>query len=179
VQGWKLHVSSTVADAEQVLRAVVLVLAGARCAFKFAGMLELLARMNDAHAPRANSGKFLTVYPAADADVPELARLLDSATTGLAGPAILSDTRYLPESLVHLRFGAFTGVPVLSADGEISVGLLDPDGRVVADRREPRFTPPLRLLARHGRTPRPPAGPRWQKLGARTGRAAPRADLAG
>jgi len=142
VQGWKLHVSSTVADAEQVLRAVVPVLAGARCAFKFARTPELLARMNDAHAPRAKSGKFLTVYPAADADVPELARLLDSATTGLAGPAILSDTRYLPESLVHLRFGAFTGVPVLSADGEISVGLLDPAGRVVADRREPRFTPP-------------------------------------
>jgi len=142
VQGWKLHVSSTVADAEQVLRAVVPVLAGARCAFKFARTLELLARMNDAHAPRTKSGKFLTVYPAADTDVPELARLLDSATAGLAGPAILSDTRYLPESLVHLRFGAFTGVPVLSADGEISVGILDPAGRVVADRREPRFTPP-------------------------------------
>src|SRR3984957_360645 len=142
VQGWKLHVSSTVADAEQVLRAAASVLVEARCAFKFARTAELLGSMNDAHAPRGSSVKFLTVYPAADADVPELARTLDAATKGFTGPAILSDLRYHSESLVHLRFGAFTGVPMLSADGEASVGILDPGGRVVADRREARFTPP-------------------------------------
>jgi hypothetical protein len=142
IQGWKLHVSSTVADAGQVLRAAASVLIAARCAFKFARTAELLAGLNDAHAPRGRSGKFLTVYPAADADVPELARKLDSATKGLAGPVVLSDLRYHPESLVHLRFGAFTGVPMLSADGEVSAGILDPGGRVVADRREPRFSPP-------------------------------------
>jgi hypothetical protein len=142
VQGWKLHVSSTVADAEQVLRAAASVLIAARCAFKIARTAELLASLNDAHAPRGRSGKFLTVYPAADADVPELARKLDTATKGLAGPAILSDFRYHPESLVHLRFGAFTGVPMLSVDGEVSAGILEPGGHAVADRREPRFSPP-------------------------------------
>src|ERR1700683_932900 len=142
VQGWKLHVSSTVADAEQVLRAAASVLIAARCAFKIARTAELLAALNDAHAPRGRSGKFLTVYPAADADVPELARKLDTATKGLAGPAVLSDFRYHPESLVHLRFGAFTGVPVLSVDGEVSTGILDPGGHAVADRREPRVRPP-------------------------------------
>jgi hypothetical protein len=142
VQGWKLHVSSTVADSEQVLRAAASVLIAARCAFKFARTAELLGSLNDAHAPRGRSGKFLTAYPAADADVPELARKLDTATRGLAGPVVLSDLRYHAESLVHLRFGAFSGVPMLSVDGETSVGILDPDGRAVADRREPRFSPP-------------------------------------
>jgi hypothetical protein len=142
IQGWKLHVSSTVADAEQVLLAAASVLIDARCGFKFARTAELLAGMNDAHAPRGRSGKFMTVYPAADADVPELARTLDAATKGLAGPVILSDLRYHSESLVHLRFGAFTGVPMISADGESSAGIVDPDGRVVADRREARFSPP-------------------------------------
>src|ERR1700761_8978893 len=63
VQGWKLHVSSTVADAEQVLRAAASVLIAARCAFKIARSAELLASLNDAHAPRGRSGKFMTVYP--------------------------------------------------------------------------------------------------------------------
>ena len=142
VQGWKLHVSSTVADAGRVLQAVLPVLVAARCAFKFARTPEVLSRMNDAHAARESSGKFLTVYPAADADVPDLARSLDSATEGLAGPAILSDACYRPMSLVHLRYGVFGGVPLLSADGEILAGIRDPDGQVVTDRREPRFTPP-------------------------------------
>ena len=141
-QGWKLHVSATISDAGQVLRAVMPVLSAAGCPFKFAKTLELLARMNAAHAARESSGKFLTVYPVADSDVPDLARMLHSATAGLAGPAILSDARYLPMSLVYLRYGAFTGIPLISADGEISAGIRDPTGRVVTDRREARFAPP-------------------------------------
>jgi serine/threonine protein kinase len=156
VQGWKLHVSSTVADAERVLGAALPVLVAARCAFKFARTPQVLSRMNDAHAAREGSGKFLTVYPAADADLPELASSLDSATEGLDGPAILSDARYRPMSLVHLRYGAFSGVPLLSADGELLAGIRDPAGRVVPDRREPRFTPPP--WARYP-LPSPPAPP--------------------
>jgi hypothetical protein len=156
VQGWKLHVSSTVGDAGRVLEAVLPVLVAARCAFKFARTTRVLSRMNDAHAAREGSGKFLTVYPAADGDLPGLASRLDSVTAGLDGPAILSDACYRPMSLVHLRYGAFSGIPLLSADGEVLAGIRDPAGQVVTDRREPRFTPPS--WARYP-LPSPPAPP--------------------
>ena len=57
-------------------------------------------------------------------------------------PAILSDRRYRPGSIVQYRFGAFRGVPVLTNDGSFEARLAAPDGSLVADPRKPWFTPP-------------------------------------
>ncbi|MER5647113.1 lanthionine synthetase LanC family protein [Streptosporangium sp. NPDC002524] len=141
-QGWKLHVSATMLSAPIVLSRVVRVLAAEGCAFKFPARLgdywELLAP----HCPRGQAGKFVTAYPAGSAEAARLAPLLDEATWGLPGPAILSDHSYRPGGIVHYRYGAFGGHRVLGNDGFYEVRLRTPEGTTIHDERLPRFSPP-------------------------------------
>ena len=65
-QGWKLHVSATLASAKEVLRRAVPVLIDAGTPFKVASTAADLASLNSSHCPRPSSGKFMTVYPPDD-----------------------------------------------------------------------------------------------------------------
>jgi tRNA A-37 threonylcarbamoyl transferase component Bud32 len=142
VQGWKLHVSATIASAPRVLANCASVLVDAGCEFKFARSTHALRELNDTRAPRGMSGKFLTAYPRNEEQLRILATQLDEATHGLDGPRILSDARLRPDSLVHYRYGAFYGVQVLDNDGSYSNRILTPDGALIPDRREAFFSPP-------------------------------------
>uniref|UniRef100_A0AAU2UYM8 Class IV lanthionine synthetase LanL n=1 Tax=Streptomyces sp. NBC_00003 TaxID=2903608 RepID=A0AAU2UYM8_9ACTN len=141
-QGWKLHVSATPLSAPQVLESAARVLVAHGCAFKFAATASIAAEMNAVRASRAQSGKFLTAYPADDEQLRLLARELDDRTRGLAGPAILSDRRYRPGSLVHYRYGCFARPRELNDEGFYEGRLRAPDGTFVADERNPWFAPP-------------------------------------
>lgn len=141
-QGWKLHVAATAASAPAVLARTLPLLLDARTSFKFAAGVDDVVRLNAPNCPRAAAGKFITAYPVDDALLVALAERLHVATAGEDGPAILSDRPYVSGSLVHLRYGAFRGELVLSNDGEYRAMLRGPDGELVEDRREPRFTPP-------------------------------------
>ncbi|THA34581.1 hypothetical protein E6R18_07370 [Streptomyces sp. A1277] len=141
-QGWKLHLSATAASAPAVLAKALDVLLRDESPFKFARSLDQVNALNSRATPRGSSGKFLTVYPRSDADAVRLARELHAATTGLAGPRILSDQPYAPYSLVHYRYGAFTGRQRLSDDGLLIWYIEDPDGNPVEDQRSGRYCPP-------------------------------------
>lgn len=142
LQGWKLHLAATASSAGRVLQRSLPLLLDAGVAFKFASTVEDVVDLNAPNFPRAGSGKFITAYPDDDAQLTELAQRLHAATVGEPAPAILSDRRYRPDSAVHYRYGAFQGATVLSNDGEYQTMLVDPQGELVEDRREPRFTPP-------------------------------------
>ncbi|WP_329426456.1 class IV lanthionine synthetase LanL [Streptomyces sp. NBC_01268] len=141
-QGWKLHVSATAASAPAVLEKALDVLLKDGSAFKFARSLEQVSALNTRATPRGSSGKFITVYPASDADAARLAQDLHTATEGLAGPRILSDQPYAPDSLVHYRYGAFVGRRRLSDEGLMVWYIEDPDGNPVEDKRTGRYEPP-------------------------------------
>lgn len=141
-QGWKLHLSATRSSATTVLHRAVEVLARHGCAFKFASSIEQVSMLNSRHYPRGGAGKFVTVYPDDDQQFATLAAELDKATDGLAGPSILSDRPYRPGSLVHYRYGAFTGRVQLSNDGDYRTMLTRPDGSLVEDRRDAWFSAP-------------------------------------
>ncbi len=141
-QGWKLHLAATRSSATAVLQRSLDVLARHRCAFKFAHSLEQVSLLTSRQYPRAGAGKFLTVYPDDDQQLVRLAEELHQATEGLSGPAILSDRRYRPGSLVHYRYGAFTGRLQLSNDGDYRTVLAGPDGTLVEDRRDAWFGAP-------------------------------------
>jgi class IV lanthipeptide synthase len=141
-QGWKLHLSATVSSAKTVLaRALPLLLDGGS-AFKFAATLTHVAQLNARTTPRGHSGKFITVYPGNDEEAVALAEKLHQVTAGLAGPRILSDRPYGPDSLVHYRYGAFIEERRLSNDGLYTWVIFDPEGNPVEDRRVGQYLPP-------------------------------------
>ncbi|MFE6051372.1 class IV lanthionine synthetase LanL [Kitasatospora sp. NPDC056446] len=141
-QGWKLHLSATPASAPEVLARAGRVLVARGCAFKCAAGPRVTAELTGTRAPRAQSGKFLTAYPADDGQLRLLAAELSEATAGLSGPAILSDRRYRPDSVVHYRYGCFLRSRVLNDEGFYEGRLVAPDGSFHADERNPWFSPP-------------------------------------
>src|ERR687895_737535 len=126
-QGWKLHISATETSASEVLAATLPVLVAERVPFKFAANHKIVRLLNSTHADRASGGKFLTIYPADDAQAVRLAEACHRATEGLAGPVILSDRAYRPGSLVHYRYGGFPGSPAVDRDGLVVHLLKGPD----------------------------------------------------
>ncbi|MBO1418969.1 hypothetical protein J0670_30740, partial [Streptomyces sp. FH025] len=99
-QGWKLHLSAASVVGGEVLAAVARVLATDPCSFKFAAGEERLRELNSRNSDRGSAGKFITVYPADDAQFQRLAAELDRVTAGLPGPVVLSDRPYRPGSRV-------------------------------------------------------------------------------
>ncbi|MEU5646695.1 class IV lanthionine synthetase LanL [Streptomyces milbemycinicus] len=142
-QGWKIHVSATPRSAQVVLTAVCRVLLEHRVAFKFARGLKQLRALLSIRMARGSGGKFITVYPDGPQQCAELLELLHEATEGMNGPAILSDRRYRPGSLVHYRYGGFSGSQqILDVDGSYAFMLVAPDGRWVPDERNAWYSPP-------------------------------------
>ncbi|MFJ1709641.1 class IV lanthionine synthetase LanL [Kitasatospora sp. NPDC088346] len=141
-QGWKLHLSATPLSAAAVLVRAAGVLVAERAFFKFAGTLDRVAELVSGRCDRGSGGKFITVYPDDDDHFRRLAEKLDRATRALPGPAVLSDRRYRPDSLVYYRYGVFGGISRLGNDGSAESMLETPDGRFVRDVRRARFSPP-------------------------------------
>ena len=141
-QGWKLHLSATPLSAPMVLFRAAEVLLAQGCDFKFAKGMAQVEELTSGRYKRSQAGKFVTVYPPDDDQFATVAELLHEATLGLPGPRIPSDRPYAEHSLVHMRFGAIHGVPVLTNDGSFEARLTDPDGRAVKDERSPWFAPP-------------------------------------
>ncbi len=155
-QGWKLHVSATPLSAPHVLSRATPLLVRERCSFKFARTIADVRELVSSRFSRGDSGKFITAYPDDDGQLLRLAAELHAATTGLPGPAILSDRPYSPGSLVHYRYGAFSGCRVLTNDGRYEVRIVAPDGSLVTDRPTPWFNPPSWAAPPRASTQAPP-----------------------
>ncbi len=142
-QGWKLHVSATPLSAPEVLRRVLPLLLEAGVEFKAAQTTRQLGLLNEGQpGTRSQVGKFITVYPRDDEQAVALARALDAATFGLDGPTIPSDRAVRPGSLVHYRYGGFRQRTAISPVGVVMAMLVDPNNRLVPDKREPWFSAP-------------------------------------
>ncbi|MFE3502908.1 class IV lanthionine synthetase LanL [Kitasatospora sp. NPDC059160] len=141
-QGWKLHVSAASVVGGEVLAAVVRALAADPCSFKFAAAEERLRELNSRNSDRGSAGKFITVYPADDAQFQRLAAELDRVTAGLPGPVVLSDRPYRPGSRVHYRYGAFAARAELGNDGEYRSVLRGPGGERAEDVRGGSYRAP-------------------------------------
>lgn len=141
-QGWKVHVSSTVDDAERALDTVWDFCVEHKVAFKFLPTVRLLRIFNGKYMPRESSGKFVAIYPA---DTTELRAVLDGLgplLDGVQGARVLSDLRW-NDGPLHVRYGGFTRRLRTSAAGDRVPAIADPDGVLVPDRRAPVFhTPP-------------------------------------
>ncbi|MDQ4111037.1 MAG: class III lanthionine synthetase LanKC, partial [Actinomycetota bacterium] len=141
-QGWKIHVSAGVDDAEGVLERVWDYCVPRGLAFKFLRNVPVLVMFNSKSAFRGSSGKLATIYPIDEAQLELTLKELDGILAGVRGPYILSDLRYADGPL-FVRYGGFAERYCLSPTGERVLGLTDQDGRLVPDVRGPTFaTPP-------------------------------------
>ncbi len=141
-QGWKIHLSATPRSASDVLAAASRVLLERQIPFKFAHGLRQLRMLLSIRMDRGSGGKFMTVYPPPESFA-GLLEALHEATAGCEGPAILSDRRYRPDSVVHYRYGGFSGHQrVLDTDGSYVPMLVAPDGGWTPDERNAWYSPP-------------------------------------
>ena len=95
---------------------------------------------NAKYAPRRGSGKFITIYPADDAELELVCKELGDLLDGEPGPYILSDLR-IGTGPLYVRYGAFAERYCLSA-GKVVPAIADADGRLVPDTRGPVFAVP-------------------------------------
>ncbi|WP_405593757.1 class III lanthionine synthetase LanKC [Streptomyces sp. NBC_01092] len=140
-QGWKIHVSATLANAERIARIVRDYCVPRAVPFKFVPGPHLLHLRNAKYAGRDSSGKFVTVYPADEEQLHtvlcELGRLLE----GFEGPYILTDLRW-GEGPLYVRYGAFARLFVVDEHGALVPAVRDGAGTLVPDRRAPSFQVP-------------------------------------
>ncbi|HZR49507.1 MAG TPA: class III lanthionine synthetase LanKC [Streptosporangiaceae bacterium] len=141
-QGWKIHISSTVENAEQTLARVIEVVVASRAACKVLADTDWLRLMNSKDADRRSAGKFIVVYPRTTEELRALVVKLADATTGLAGPYVLTDRRFPGSRCVFYRYGEI--IPSATRDrlGVREPLLTDPDGVDHPDERAIPYTLP-------------------------------------
>lgn len=152
-QGWKIHVSACLDNAEDVLERVWDHCVARGISFKFLRSRLMLHMRSAKYAPRGASGKLVTIYPLDDAHCEEICGDLEAALAGQPGPYILSDLR-IGDGPVYVRYGAFARRYCEDENGELVAAFEDGAGRLVPDRRGPVFmipgwVKPPRFLAPH------------------------------
>ncbi|CAL9278106.1 class III lanthionine synthetase LanKC [Streptomyces rochei] len=140
-QGWKIHLSACLDNAESVLARVREYCLDRAVAFKFVPSRYLLHQRNAKYADRSGSGKFVTVYPADDTQFEQVVGELSALLEGEPGPQILSDLR-IGGGPVHVRYGSFTRRNCYDDQGELRPAIADPSGELVPDVRGPVFRVP-------------------------------------
>ncbi|MGY0062280.1 class III lanthionine synthetase LanKC [Streptomyces sp. LZ34] len=150
-QGWKVHVSACLDNAEKSAAKVWDYCVPREIPFKFVPTAHALHLRNSKYAGRGSSGKFATIYPADEAELHTVLRELGELLAGEPGPYILTDLRW-QDGPLYVRYGGFaqrfcvadaddSGAAAGSgaAGGALVPAIEDPSGRLVPDRRDPAF----------------------------------------
>ncbi|MFI7315553.1 class III lanthionine synthetase LanKC [Streptomyces venezuelae] len=140
-QGWKVHVSATLDNADRVASIVWDYCVPRRIPFKFVPGKHLLHLRNSKYAGRDHSGKAVTVYPADEAQLREILDDLGDRLEGTEGPYILTDLRWRQGPL-YVRYGAFTRRMCDNGKGTMVPAIENADGQLVPDPRDPAFKVP-------------------------------------
>ena len=143
-QGWKVHVSAAIESADRASSIAWDYCVSNGIPFKFLRNLNVVLAHNCKYAPRASSGKLVTIYPAVDDDARQLKQVLGELgdlLRGIDGPYILSDLRWRDTPL-FVRFGGYTDRFCHDERGRVQRALARPDGMLVPDRRLPVFQVP-------------------------------------
>lgn len=136
-QGWKLHISATILEACDVFEKVAPFLIDSDVQFKAPDSLDELVKINSGlQYGYRQVGKFITIYPATTEKALELAAALHKLTSVFQAITVPFDERYLPESSVFYRYGAFQSIEMIDQTGEKISVIKNPQGDFVLDDRE-------------------------------------------
>ena len=140
-QGWKIHASACLDNAEEILTAVWDYCVPRRIPFKFVRGEQLHLMRNAKSADRGSSGKLVTIYPADNVQLEVVLTELGAVLDGRPGPHILSDLRWGAGPL-YVRYGGFALRFCVAANGELQPAIEDGNGQLVPDRRRATFEIP-------------------------------------
>ena len=140
-QGWKIHISACLDNAEGVLGKVWDYCCENKVAFKFLRSTAIHLLTNSKYADRGSSGKLATLYPAGTEALERTLKDLGELLDGQRGPYILSDLRWR-SGPVYVRYGGFLDRHCPSETGDLLPAVARPDGQLVADARGPVFQVP-------------------------------------
>jgi tRNA A-37 threonylcarbamoyl transferase component Bud32 len=140
-QGWKIHASACLDNAEQVVRAVWDYCLPRRIPFKFVPGRGLFHMRNLKYASRGSSGKLVTIYTISEEQLETVLHELSKRLAGQPGPYILSDLRF-GQGPLYVRYGGFAERYCIGPSGEQELAIANADGELVPDRRGPTFQLP-------------------------------------
>ncbi|MFI0939469.1 class III lanthionine synthetase LanKC [Streptomyces sp. NPDC021020] len=141
MQGWKIHVSAGLGNADKVAAKVWDHCVPRSIPFKFVPSPQLLHLRNSKYAGRDTSGKFVTIYPDGEPQLREILEELGELLDGEPGPYILTDLRWR-EGPLYVRYGAFAKRFCVGEHGTLVSAIEDAEGRLVPDSRAPAFHVP-------------------------------------
>ncbi|WP_369900789.1 class III lanthionine synthetase LanKC [Bacillus manliponensis] len=137
-QGWKIHVSATLENAQEILGDISKILIERKIAFKHLIDEPTVHSVNSKNGNRISSGKFITIYPPTDEVFVELLNVLyEKVKDKENGPYILSDKCW-KNSNVYYRYGGFRSI--YNEKGEPCIK--DESGNLIPDRRTPYYQAP-------------------------------------
>jgi class III lanthionine synthetase len=140
-QGWKIHISARLADAERALDIMWDYCIPRGIAFKYLRGQATVLLYNAKYASRNSSGKLVTIYPRDEAELELVLKELDELLRDIQGPYILSDLRY-GNGPLFVRYGGFAERKCLGENGELVAAIEDGEGRLIPDVRGTTFTVP-------------------------------------
>lgn len=140
-QGWKIHISTTPHEAQDLLRVVSVYLFQHKVVFKHLTYREYLLRSLSKYSNRSSSGKFITIYPANDELLNTYLVDLENLTKTFHGPYILSDVRF-KSSPVFVRYGGFKKFVSLDNEQKEQLVITNDKGLHIVDERKPYFIVP-------------------------------------
>lgn len=141
VQGWKIHASATMDNADRVLDTVWEYCLARGISFKFLRSSSALFVRVSKYAPRGYAGKLVTIYPENDEACEQILTELGEQLEDEPSPYILSDLRWGTGPL-YVRYGAFTHRYTVDDSGAMVAAIADPDGNLEPDLRGPVFHVP-------------------------------------
>ena len=135
-QGWKIHVSSTVLTAWEILSAIGPYLRSQGILFKAPTSLDVLARLNSGiFYGYTQIGKFITIYPESERQFKSLVPALRQLTANWhSGPTVPFDIRF-QKSCIYYRYGAFKTRMTVTLEGHSVTSIVKPDGSEIEDSR--------------------------------------------
>lgn len=142
-QGWKIHISANLSNAEEILNIVLSYIITHRMTFKHAGSISDLAFLNSGKGGITQVGKFITIYCLNDAHFKTSLRGLSRQFTKFFKvPFIITDKRPYPHLPLFYRYGAFRKKEVQNTMGIFESVITDSYGKPVPDKRANTFSLP-------------------------------------
>ncbi|PKY88682.1 hypothetical protein CYJ57_05070 [Falseniella ignava] len=128
-QGFKIHVSCTLENYQQILNTVSEYCYQNALSFKYISTVAQLSVMLSSLVERSSGGKFITIYPCNESDFIKHMKALDERLIPFEGPKIMSDRRlHSDNKVLHYRYGIINGTQedyIIDSDGNHH-----PDSRV-------------------------------------------------